>query len=177
MRGSLADIAHLAGELCAVLHPRRQDRLLLAALGYGRPTGRSPTLGGDHQLPAVLSTTTSPSTRSDVGGWSVVISLYSRTSPELLRLAIHQQSLPHHAQTLPHSEVKAEINRALRPPTPEPPRPPRPSAVFALAPFVDTVLPQQHKYARKQPQQLFFEFRWRYLLVSSELVDYLLKVI
>jgi hypothetical protein len=90
-----------------------------------------------------------------------------------LRLAIRQQSLPHHVQALPHSEVKAEVNRALRPSTPEPPRP---SAVFALAPFVDTVLPEQYDHARKQPQQLLFEFRWRYLLVASELVDYLLKV-
>jgi hypothetical protein len=48
---------------------------------------------------------------------------------------------------------------------------------LALAPFVDTVLSEQHEYARKQPQQLLFEFRWRYLLVASALVDYLLKVI
>lgn len=64
---------------------------------------------------------------------------------------------PHHIQTLPHNEVEAKIHRALRPSTPQPPCPPRPPAVLALAPFVDTVLPEQHDRAGKQPHSLLFE--------------------
>jgi hypothetical protein len=32
------------------------------------------------------------------------------------------------------------------------------------------MLAQQHEYARKQPQQLFFEFRWRYWFSASKMI-------
>lgn len=93
----------------------------------------------------------------------------------LIFTLLREQSLPHRIQSLPYSEVEAEMYRALRPPTPETPSRPRPSAVLALAPLIDAVLPQQHDHARKQTNRLLFEYRWRYFLVTSESVGQLLK--
>ena len=79
----------------------------------------------------------------------------------MMRFVVIHESLPHGIQGLPHGEVETAIHRALRLPMPGAPYPPRPSAIFALAPFVDTVLSEQYGHARKQPRYLLFEFRWR----------------
>lgn len=82
---------------------------------------------------------------------------------------LYEQPLPHYIHTLPHCEVETDVDRALRPLTPESP-PARRSAESAMAPVIYFMLSEQHDHACKQTDRLLFELCWPYWLFASELV-------
>jgi hypothetical protein len=87
-----------------------------------------------------------------------------------------EQPLLDQIQRLIHREIESQIDCALRSPTQQPPCPPRPSAIFALPPFVDLVLPEQHDHTRKQPHRLVLEDWLRDRFLTAELVRQCLKL-
>lgn len=89
---------------------------------------------------------------------------------------ICEQPSPHKIRRLAHGEIKTQIDRALWSPMPQAPCPPRPSAIFALPPFVDVVLPEQHDHTSKQPHRLVFEDWLRDRFLTAELVRQCLKL-
>jgi hypothetical protein len=82
------------------------------------------------------------------------------------RLLFCEQLSPHQIHRLAYREIETQIDRALWAPPPQSPGPPCPCAVFALAPFVDSVLAQQHDHAHKQPDRVLFEWCRRTWLFS-----------
>jgi hypothetical protein len=72
-----------------------------------------------------------------------------------------------------NGEVEGPVHGALRLPVPQPPPPP---TVFALAPFVELVLSQQHNRSSAQPYRLVFKDWLRDRFLIAELVRQCLKL-